>query len=171
MRGLGKDGPVWHVGSIDERIIFSQIRWEPLMLSPDRIALVFEEHEYSAARLEALANGLAGTLERRGVRAGDRVALMASNRPEWIVAVQAIWRLGASVVLFSRNAVRAIDEGRFDTEIVPIQTAHGLLSVDQHPRLVADGLLRASLPREQDMQGLDRLARGGQRGRADELGQ
>ncbi len=71
------------------------------MLSPDRIALAFEEEEYSAARLEALAGGLAGTLARRGVRAGDRVALMASNRPEWIVAVQAIWRLGAAVVLFS----------------------------------------------------------------------
>jgi acetyl-CoA acyltransferase len=33
-----------------------------------------------------------------------------------------------------RNAVRAIDEGRFDAEIVPIQTAHGLFSVDEHPR-------------------------------------
>jgi len=71
------------------------------MLSPDRIALVFEEDEYSAARLAALAGGLAATLARRGVRPGDRVALMASNRPEWIVAVQAIWRLGAAVVLFS----------------------------------------------------------------------
>jgi len=71
------------------------------MLSPHRPVLVFEEQEYSAARLEALAGGLAGTLARRGVRPGDRVALMASNRPEWIVAVQAIWRLGAAVVLFS----------------------------------------------------------------------
>jgi acetyl-CoA C-acetyltransferase len=33
-----------------------------------------------------------------------------------------------------RNAVRAIDEGRFDTEIVPIETPHGLFSVDEHPR-------------------------------------
>jgi len=71
------------------------------MLSPHRPVLVFEEQEYSAARLEALAGGLAGTLARRGVQPGDRVALMASNRPEWIVAVQAIWRLGAAVVLFS----------------------------------------------------------------------
>lgn len=67
----------------------------------ERIALVFEEDEYTAARLDALARGLAGTLARRGVQPGDRVALMASNRPEWIVAVQAIWRLGAAVVLFS----------------------------------------------------------------------
>ena len=71
------------------------------MLSPHRPTLAFEEQEYTAARLAALAGGLAGTLARRGVRPGDRVALMASNRPEWIVAVQAIWRLGAAVVLFS----------------------------------------------------------------------
>ncbi|MFK4105214.1 thiolase family protein [Streptomyces sp. NPDC019531] len=33
-----------------------------------------------------------------------------------------------------RGAVRAIDEGRFDAEIVPIRTAHGLFCVDEHPR-------------------------------------
>lgn len=33
-----------------------------------------------------------------------------------------------------RNAVRAIDEGRFDAEIVPIKTVHGLFSIDEHPR-------------------------------------
>jgi acyl-CoA synthetase (AMP-forming)/AMP-acid ligase II len=32
---------------------------------------------------------------------------MASNRPEWIIAVQAIWRLGAAVVLFSPAWKRA----------------------------------------------------------------
>ncbi len=65
------------------------------------VALVFEDQQYTAAQLGALAGGLAGELARRGVRAGDRVALMASNRPEWIAAVLAIWRLGAAVVLFS----------------------------------------------------------------------
>lgn len=33
-----------------------------------------------------------------------------------------------------RNAIAAIDEGRFVDEIVPIQTPHGLFSVDEHPR-------------------------------------
>jgi non-ribosomal peptide synthetase component F len=46
-------------------------------------------------------------LARRGVQPGDRVALMASNRPEWIVAVQAVRRLGAAVVLFSPAWKRA----------------------------------------------------------------
>ncbi|MGW5919588.1 thiolase family protein [Nocardia fluminea] len=33
-----------------------------------------------------------------------------------------------------RNAVAAIDEGRFADEIVPIKTPHGLFEVDEHPR-------------------------------------
>ncbi|MER5527481.1 thiolase family protein [Streptomyces sp. NPDC002677] len=33
-----------------------------------------------------------------------------------------------------QNAVRAIDEGRFDAETVPVDTPHGLFAVDEHPR-------------------------------------
>ncbi|OBI40670.1 acetyl-CoA acetyltransferase [Mycobacterium kyorinense] len=33
-----------------------------------------------------------------------------------------------------RNAIAAIDEGRFKDEIVPIETPHGLFDVDEHPR-------------------------------------
>ena len=71
--------------------------------SPSRepIALVFEDRRYSLAQLDALADGLAATLRGRGVTAGDRVALMASNRPEFVVALHAIWRLAATVVLIS----------------------------------------------------------------------
>ena len=64
-------------------------------------ALVFEERHYTLPQLEALADGLAATLSRRGVAAGGRVALMASNRPEFVVALHAIWRLAAVVVLIS----------------------------------------------------------------------
>jgi acyl-CoA synthetase (AMP-forming)/AMP-acid ligase II len=65
------------------------------------MALAFEEREYSLPELDALANGMATVLEHRGVRTGHRVALMSSNRPEFVVALWAIWRLGASAVLLS----------------------------------------------------------------------
>ncbi len=64
-------------------------------------ALVFEERQYTLPQLNALADGLAASLHRRGVTAGQRVALMASNRPEFVVALHAIWRLAAAVVLIS----------------------------------------------------------------------
>lgn len=63
--------------------------------------LAFEEREYTLADLDAHADGLAHHLHGRNVRPGDRVALMSSNRPELVVAVKAIWRLGAVVVLMS----------------------------------------------------------------------
>jgi acetyl-CoA C-acetyltransferase len=44
-----------------------------------------------------------------------------------------------------RNAVQAIDEGRFDAEIVPIETPHGLFSVDEHPRRSTSAEKLASL--------------------------
>jgi long-chain acyl-CoA synthetase len=72
-------------------------------VSPPReaTALVFEDQHYSFAQLSALADGLAASLRGRGATAGDRVALMASNRPEFVVALHAIWRLAAAVVLIS----------------------------------------------------------------------
>ena len=64
-------------------------------------ALVFEERRLSLPQLDALAGGLAATLTKSGVNAGARVAVMASNRPEFVAALLAIWGLGATAVLIS----------------------------------------------------------------------
>lgn len=64
-------------------------------------ALAFEERCLSLADIDALAAGMAAELARRGVGAGSRVALMSSNRPEFVIALRAIWRLGAAAVLLS----------------------------------------------------------------------
>lgn len=63
--------------------------------------LAFEDRECTLAELDALTCGLARVLADRGVGPGDRVALMSSNRPEFVVAYRAIDRLGAVVVLLS----------------------------------------------------------------------
>ncbi|OBB56719.1 AMP-dependent synthetase [Mycobacterium sp. 852013-51886_SCH5428379] len=73
----------------------------------DRGALAFGDREYSAAELDALTSGMATTFEQRGVRSGDRVAIMSSNRPEFVIALRAIWVLGASAVLLSSSWKRA----------------------------------------------------------------
>jgi long-chain acyl-CoA synthetase len=64
-------------------------------------ALAFEERRYSLPQLDALAGGWAATLVKNGATAGGRVAVMASNRPEFVAALLAIWRLGATAVLIS----------------------------------------------------------------------
>ncbi|WP_409435265.1 class I adenylate-forming enzyme family protein [Mycobacterium sp. SMC-14] len=63
--------------------------------------LAFEDRQWCLPELDALAGDLAAALVAEGVRAGDRVALMSSNRPEFVIAVRAIWRLGAVVALIS----------------------------------------------------------------------
>lgn len=70
-------------------------------------ALAFEDRQYSLSDLDALTDGLAATLRKRNVHAGQRVAVMASNRPEFFIALQAIWRLGATAVLLSPAWKRA----------------------------------------------------------------
>jgi acyl-CoA synthetase (AMP-forming)/AMP-acid ligase II len=63
--------------------------------------LAFEDRQLPLPELAERADALAAALAADGVTAGDRVALMASNRPEFVVAVYAIWRLGAVVALLS----------------------------------------------------------------------
>lgn len=92
------------------------------------VVLVFEEQAYSQAQLDALTGGLAHRLAAGGVRAGDRVALMSSTRPEFIIAVRAIWRLGASVVLLSP----AWKRGDVEHALAVSKPAH---AVGDHPVL------------------------------------
>src|SRR4029077_3805810 len=105
---LGHGPPVvWHCHSDNKRIPFSSTT-ETFSIAgkrgrdvSERMALAFEQREYSLLQLDALANGMATVLQHRGVRPGARVALMSSNRPEFVIALRAIWRLGASAVLLS----------------------------------------------------------------------
>ena len=68
-----------------------------------RVVLAFEGAEYTRGDLVTMAAGLATSLRSRGVRAGERVALMSSNRPEFVAALWAVWGVGASVVLMSSS--------------------------------------------------------------------
>lgn len=94
----------------------------------DSLVLAFEERNYRLSEVEALADGLAATLARRGVRAGQRVALMASNRPEFVLAVLAVWWLGAAVVLLSP----AWKRGEVEHALAITEPAH---AVGDHPVL------------------------------------
>lgn len=75
----------------------------------DREYLVFGHRRFSYAehsrRVAAVAKVLA---ERYGVRKGDRVAILAANCPEWIVAFWATMSLGGAIV--AMNGWWAADE-------------------------------------------------------------
>jgi amino acid adenylation domain-containing protein len=62
---------------------------------PDKVALVMEGARYAYTDLSRMADRLAATLQARGVRRGDRIALFMPNSPEMVVAVFATLQTGA----------------------------------------------------------------------------
>ena len=67
-------------------------------LSPQRLGLVFDQQRWSYSELEARVAAAAALLAGRGVRAGQRVGLLAPNGAPYVVAVHALSRLGAVLV-------------------------------------------------------------------------
>ncbi|GAA1678641.1 hypothetical protein GCM10009830_27220 [Glycomyces endophyticus] len=65
---------------------------------PDRPAVVRDGESLSYRDLDERSDALARTLMRRGVRAGDRVALLADKVPHMVVATVAILKCGAAYV-------------------------------------------------------------------------
>jgi acyl-coenzyme A synthetase/AMP-(fatty) acid ligase len=86
---------------------------------PGRTALVFlsssgERTEISFGEVADRSARLAGALLERGVRTGDVVMTVIGNRPEWVYAMLACFRVGA-VVLPCTEQLRATDlRGRMD---------------------------------------------------------
>jgi long-chain acyl-CoA synthetase len=66
--------------------------------TPHHTALIFNEHTYSYAQLDVLANKFANLLASLGVERGDKVALMMPNLPAFTIAYYGILKLGATVV-------------------------------------------------------------------------
>ncbi len=65
---------------------------------PDRVALVCREERRTMAELDQRVSRLAASLARRGLKRGDRLAVLMGNSIEMVEAVFAGWRLGAIVV-------------------------------------------------------------------------
>jgi len=65
---------------------------------PRREALVGGSRRLSHADMAAYAATLAAQLEREGLRAGDRIAVMMNSRIESVISLLAVWMLGATWV-------------------------------------------------------------------------
>ncbi|MFG2331902.1 AMP-binding protein [Streptomyces sp. NPDC048604] len=65
---------------------------------PDRTALAYFDGRLSYRETEALSDSVAGRLAARGLRPGDRVAIMLQNSPHFVLALLGAWKAGATVV-------------------------------------------------------------------------
>ena len=82
-------------------ILFHELLERAADRDGEAVAILFEDDRYTFRDLDGLSNSLARSLRERGVGPGTRVALYAANRPEWIIALFAISKAGASAVLLS----------------------------------------------------------------------
>jgi fatty-acyl-CoA synthase len=64
----------------------------------DHTAVVAGGSRLSYAQVDARSSSLAAAMAELGLGRGDRIAIILPNRPEWIVALLACARLGATVV-------------------------------------------------------------------------
>ena len=69
-----------------------------LRVFPEKTAVVYGETRWSWRRFGEEVGRLAGALERAGVAPGDRVAFLAPNVPELLVAHFGVLRAGAALV-------------------------------------------------------------------------
>jgi acyl-coenzyme A synthetase/AMP-(fatty) acid ligase len=82
-------------------------------LPPERLALIELARDgtrrtWTFGEIQQHSAALAGTLQRHGVGKGDVVMTIIGNRPEWVLAMVACFRLGA-VVLPCTEQLRAKD--------------------------------------------------------------
>ena len=71
---------------------------QTLSLHADDEALVCADRRFTYAELEDIAARHAAALARDGLRAGDRIAILCANEPEFVFALLAAFRLGAIAV-------------------------------------------------------------------------
>jgi long-chain acyl-CoA synthetase len=64
---------------------------------PENTALVFKDISLTYRELEALTNSFAHALLQLGIKQGDRVCILMTNRPEFIISWFAIARIGATI--------------------------------------------------------------------------
>ncbi len=68
---------------------------------PDAVALRSSDRSWSFRELDRAANAAAALLAERGLTAGDRLAMMAGNRPEFAMFVYGALKLGSAAVMVS----------------------------------------------------------------------
>ena len=72
--------------------------------------------KYSYKEINTAVYQFATGLQQLGIRKGDRVAIMLPNSPQFIIAINAVWRLGGiAVCAESRYATRYLEKILYDS--------------------------------------------------------
>ncbi len=78
----------------------------------DRTAIITEHGSHTYGEVAAATSGIARTLQAFGIKAGDRVGLLANNNLFWVASYLGIMKLGAIAVPFAPTRDRRVFEGQ-----------------------------------------------------------
>lgn len=101
--------------------------------NPEGLAIIFEDAEYTYREFNNWTNRMAQTLTDLGVRKGDAVAIFIENRPELLVCIAALTKIGAVGALIN-------------TSLRGAALRHSLTVVDAQRIIVGSELLDALMP-------------------------
>ncbi len=84
---------------------------------PERAAVLFEDRRYTWREVDRIVDRTARAFQEIGIEAGDSVALLMDNRPEYLFAASALSRLRAKAALLNTNVsgpalIHALEAGR-----------------------------------------------------------
>lgn len=128
--------------------------------SPAHVALIEGNRRTTYAGLDAAVTACAAGLAQRGIKRGDRVALLIGNRTEFVIAYFGVLRLGAVAVPL--NTSLAVDEvahalGDVNAAMLLVDTETSAIVADTPIRGVTT--MTVSGPTWEDMLSRGRLAR------------
>jgi len=92
-----------NTSALDRCYSIGQVLEDNARRHPDFPALRFEGRDISHAELNARSNRIARVLGERGIGPGDRVGVLMENRPELIVCVAGVVKLGAIAVVHNHR--------------------------------------------------------------------
>ena len=112
--------------------------------NPDKPYLIWGDKQLTYQEANAVACKLASSIVSLGYVKGDRIALMTTNLPEYVICLQACWKLGAAMVptnpmytvpelthQFGDSGVKiVITEAQFANKVIKIIKA-GKISVEK----------------------------------------
>ena len=120
------------------------------ILMPGRAACVYNDVEWTWEELNLDAIRTATALRRLGVQPGDRVGVLLPNIPEYIIALNGIWRADAVAVALSPMAVaEEVDRMLAATDcrvVISLDMLIGLISGRHRPDKTLLVSLRPQLP-------------------------
>lgn len=97
-------------------------------LTPDRVALRFNEREWTFAELVEEAIDFAEKLHTKGIKKGMRIAILASSNPKLVVVLHGCMQLGCELVMLNER----LSEEELNYQLA--DSAPNYLLVDNHTK-------------------------------------